>query len=353
MYSDKISIVYLWAELTGYIEGVLRYLGNEVDSVDVVHWDKRGNNSTRYHFGDIDNIDYHARSSNSDEDLLNLLLKRRPAIIVVSGWMDKGYIAVCRRYKRISTNVKIVAGIDDQWIGSMRQHLGRWYFRLRYRSIFDYMWVSGAPQFSYAQRFGYSSDKIIGNLYSADTYLFEKCASVKKRFIYVGRFIPVKGALLLLDAYQRLPAEIQREWPLVFIGDGELREQICSIENPNISVKRFLQPTELREELLLGGVACLPSHKDQWGVVVHEFSLLGLPMLLSSGVGAASEFLIPGFNGYLFESGSSRSLQRMLERFVSLAPMEFAQLGSNSMLLGSRINVEISAMSLLSVLSLN
>ena len=37
--------------------------------------------------------------------------------------MDKVYLHACRKYKRKFSNVKIVAGIDDQWTGSFRQKL--------------------------------------------------------------------------------------------------------------------------------------------------------------------------------------------------------------------------------------
>jgi glycosyltransferase involved in cell wall biosynthesis len=350
MRNSDISIVYLWAEVTGYVHGVLRVLARRVQSIDVVHWDKRGVNSTQYFSIGDDNVQFHPRSGLGEALILEILKKRKPAIIVISGWMDKGYIRVCRKFKKSHPTVKIVAGIDDQWVGSLRQHVGILYFALFYRSLFDFMWVSGSPQYAYAQRFGYTIHNIIGSLYSADTGVFNEKASIARRFVYVGRFVKIKAADLLVSAYCKLPLELQQKWPLLFIGDGELKEFIISSGNPNIKVISFLQPAELRLELLKGGVACMPSHKDQWGVAVHEFALLGMPLLLSTGVGAATQFLIPGFNGFIFKKSNVDSLVTQMKRFAEMADGQIAEFGNNSIILGRAISNEVSASSLLSVL---
>lgn len=348
--ANNVSMVFLWAEVGGYLEAVLKSLSSQtVGSISVVHWDRRDSNTTQHLIDDIDNITFYGRSETNDKLILSLLKKTKPEIIVVSGWMDSGYIWACKRYKKANPLVKIVAGIDDIWTGSLRQRLGQIYYRLFYRKIFDFMWISGQPQFSFAQRFGYDIESIISNLYSADTEMFKMRADVSKRFIYVGRFVKVKALDLLVESYRRLPANVQNEWPLLLIGDGDQKPMILEQKNPNIKVLPFLQPEELRQELLKGGVGCLPSHKDQWGVVLHEYALMGLPMLASSGCGATTEFLISGFNGFMFRKGDVNDIHRMMKEFTSLTDADFNQFAENSLKLGNRITSEISAASLLSV----
>jgi glycosyltransferase involved in cell wall biosynthesis len=111
----------------------------------------------------------------------------------------------------------------------------------------------------------------------------------------------------------------------------------------------FLQPKELREELLKGGVGCLPSYKDQWGIVLHEYALMGLPILASSGCGAATEFLKSGFNGFMFRKGNVNDMYRVMKEFTSLTEEDFGRFAENGIKLGHRITSEISAASLLSV----
>lgn len=350
--TKHISIVYLWAEVTGYVTSTLKQLRNHISgSIDVIHWDKRTINSTQYNLLKLDGIDFHHRSSFNDIEIYNLLVLKSPQIIVVSGWMDRGYIKACRKYKKINKSVKIVAGIDDQLIGSARQLIGKLYFRLMYRSIFDFFWVTGKPQFSYAQFFGYKLDSIISDLYSADTDIFSCCSNFQKRFIFVGRFVKEKSLDILIEAYCCLTEELQREWPLFLIGDGVLKEEIKKKKNSNIIILPFLQPSELNKELQNGGVACLPSNLEPWGVVIHEYALQGLPMLLSSGCGAATEFLIPGYNGFNFKAGDMNSLLSTMMKFINLDHNELVRMGLNSLELSKRVTPEYSALSLLSIIN--
>ena len=170
------------------------------------------------------------------------------------------------------------------------------------------MWVSGKPQYHYAQRMGYEQENIISNLYSADTRIFKKAVNISRRFVFIGRFDPVKGLSVLLDAYYRLQEEIKAEWPLVLIGGGELSEEIEKRKSKYVIVKPFMQPAELIDELTQGGVACITSHSENWGVAIHELAIWSFPLILSSACGAATESLITDYNGYLFKKGNAQSL---------------------------------------------
>ncbi len=347
---NNLSIVFLWAEVGGYLEAVLKSLSSQsLGIINVVHWDIRNLNTTQHNITNIDNVIFHPRSEANDELIFKLLEFSKPEIVVVSGWMDKGYIKVCKKYKKNHPKVKIVAGIDDMWTGSLRQRLGQIYFRFFFRKLFDFLWISGQPQFSYAQRFGYNIENIISNLYSADTNTFKKRAGITKRFVFVGRFVKVKAIDLLVKSYSMLSESEQREWPLILIGDGDQKSIILNQKNTNIKVLPFLQPEELRQELLKGGVGCLPSHKDQWGVVLHEYALMGLPILASSGTGASTEFLISGFNGFLFNKGCVNDMYRAMKEFTSLTEFDISRFAENSTKLGQRITSDLSAASLLSV----
>lgn len=347
------NIVFLWAEVIGYVKGVLDELRRQTEgTIDVIYWDKRNINSTRYDVGSSNVIGFHPRSRMDEAAILTLLRLRKPEIVVISGWMDDAYIGACRRYKKESRRTKIVAGIDDQWTGSLRQHLGRWYFRFFYRSLFDYLWVSGKPQFSFAQRFGYGIEHIISNLYSADTTIFNQRSAVSRRFLFVGRFVKIKALDQLINAYCMLSPDQQREWPLVLIGDGDQKTVLEATQNPNVKLVPFLQPDALMDELRKGGVGCLTSHLDQWGVVIHENALMGLPLLVSSGCGAVTEFLIPGYNGFMFKRSDVASLHQALDRFCHLTDAELSAFAERSRQLGQRINNEVAAASLLSVVYL-
>jgi glycosyltransferase involved in cell wall biosynthesis len=350
----KIRVVILYSVVVHYVTGMIKALkqcGEEIN-IDVVFWDKKNINSSQYVIGKVAGIGFHARSSMTDASLLDLLRSRKPDVIYVSGWMDKGYLRAIRRYRAEGSRVQVVCGIDDQWKGTLRQRVGQIYFRLFYRKLYDFMWVSGKPQYQYAQRFGYGHERIISNMLSADTAVFNKKSSVTRRFVFVGRFVPVKGLNLLLDAYDSLPEDTKSEWPLVLIGDGGLRQEIENRKSEYITVKPFMQPEALMEELMQGGVACIPSHDESWGVAIHEMALLGYPLILSSACGAATEFLISGYNGFLFRRGNIQSLRDALLKISALPTEELEAFSQRSHQLGHRITPEHAAYSLLSVLPL-
>ncbi|MGC9966112.1 MAG: glycosyltransferase family 4 protein [Syntrophobacteraceae bacterium] len=352
--SEGINVVILYSIAVHYVIGMLKALkkcGDNID-IDVVSWDRKGINSSQYLIEKVEGVQFHARSSLTDENLLALLRSRRPDIIYVSGWMDKGYLRAIRRYRAEGGRGRVVCGIDDQWEGRLRQRLGQVYFRLFYKNLYDFMWVAGKPQYHFAQRFGYGQERILCNMLSADTAVFNKKSDFSRRFVFVGRFDPLKGVDLLIDAYSALPEETKSQWPLVLIGDGELKREIEKRNSKHIVVKPFMQLPALVEELMKGGVACMPSHHEQWGVAIHEMASLGYPLILSSACGAATEFLITGYNGFLFRRGDVKSLRDALMQMSFLSTEELEAFALRSRILGQRITSEHAACSLLSVLKL-
>jgi len=349
--NKNVKIVYLWAEVTGYVTGVLDALCKDYEvSIDVVHWDKSNQDCTFYQIDESKPVNYYKRSKQTKDDILRLLCKRQPDIIVVSGWEDKGYIWACRRFKRLYPETKFVAGIDDQLRGTIRQRLGQIYYKLFYRPIFDFMWVAGSEQFAFARRFGYSQNNIISNLYSGVFYKDNQEHKHFQRFVYCGRLAHSKGLDLIILAHKRLPEELRKIWPLVIIGSGDMINFLEDNKDQYIQHISFIQPSDLYLELSKGGIGTMPSRWEQWGVAIHEYTQFGMPLLLSNECGAANEFLISGLNGFKFIDGNLDDLHKGMKKFTSMSENEYLEMSKNSSLLSRKINPEISAASLLSVL---
>ena len=342
---NKTQILYLWSDLSGYLFGTInKLIYNFNCNVSVIHW---GNN-----YVNVDkNVYLYKKNIYNNKSLFDFIVNYQPDIIVISGWMDKDYIKVAKKYKKNNHSVNIVFGLDNQWHGSLRQYIGIIYFRIFFRKLVDFLWVSGKPQFSFAQRLGFSITNIIPNLYSADTDNFTPNNNFTKRFVFVGRFISIKGIELLIDSYLSLPIIIQKEWPLILIGDGVLAEKFNNyIYNENIRIISHLQPKDLKMELLKGGVGCLPSYYEPWGVVIHEFTRLGYPLILSDICGAHTEFLIPGYNGFLFAKGNKSKLTNILLKFTEMPINEILEFSKSSIILSNKITSELSAASLISII---
>lgn len=350
-----INIIYLYTSVNGFVLSTLKALhdSGNIKDIYLIYRVKGATDGNRFLVEGVQWLKLIPRHTISEIEIFELLRTIRPQIVYVGGWVDRGYLRAVSRYRALGGKTQVVCGIDDQWIGSLRQYVGRIYFQLFYRKLFDYMWVSGKPQYHYAQQFGYAHQNIISNLLSADTSVFDRKAELTRRFVFVGRFAQVKGIDLLIKAYKTLPETVRAAWPLVLIGDGSLKEKIEAQASSQIIIKTFLQPAELRDELMRGGVACVPSYNEQWGVVIHEMALLGYPLVVSSVCGAATEFLISGYNGFLFRVHDVDSLTKALLKIVSLTDTERALFSDRSRELGLRITSEHAARSLLSVLPLS
>ncbi len=346
----KKRIVFLYSSLNGFVVSTLRALheSGRCQAIDVVHWDNTRTSGNSFQNTKEPFANFWARSQFTDDCLIEFLERKCPDIIYISGWMDSGYLKALRKYRLVHKANITVCGIDDQWRGSARQWLGRYYYRVMYKGLFDRIWVSGAPQYHFARQLGYGDHEILFNLLSADGRLFKPTTSVNRRFVYVGRLEREKGPDILVSAYAKLSDEVRRRWPLHIIGDGSFRREIETNLPFGVIFHGYLQPEALSLELAKGGIGCQPSRFEQWGVSIHELALLGFPLIVSSACGAASEFVIDGFNGFYFRNENPDGLLIAMSQFITLSDEELGRFSSASKTLGKRISPDICAYSLLS-----
>lgn len=351
-----MKILYLYAELGGFQIAVMKELVNEYRAeIIVVSWDK--NRQTPYNPPIYEGISYFKRSDFSTSTLTEFSINLKPDMVYISGWMDKMYIKVCRRMKKM--RIPIVAGCDTQWRGSFRQYVASLISSWYQHCFINYIWVTGVKQYEYAKRLGFKDKYIIFNGCSADVKLFEgvyvknldqKSKQYPTTLLYVGRFHEEKGVKLLVEAYRELKMAEEIKWDLMLIGNGKLLRELTELKIEGICIKNFMQPELLAEIVATSGAFILPSFFEQWGVVIHEFAAGGLPLITSDCCGASTEFLIPGYNGFLFENGNKEALKAAILRLTSLSEEELLEYGSRSNMLSKKISPSISAASLISIL---
>lgn len=349
-----MKILYLYSEVLGYTMATIRELANRGNEVHVLHWDHK--KLTPYKPPPVSNIFMYNRSEFSAQQMKKLAKDIDPSVVVVSGWMDGGYLSVARQLRQ--AGLPVVAGFDNHWEGTKKQWLAIFLARARGLSqFFSHAWVAGINQFEYARRFGFARENIIYDLYSADLQLFNRTyqnnldnrrSKYPHRFLFVGRFELIKGLDVLIKAWELL-GEKRGDWELYLIGGGSLKTKFKDISG--LVVKDFLSPEELVQEVACAGCFILPSNREPWGVVVHEFAAAGLPLITSNAVGASTAFLIPGLNGYIFKAGDPIDLIKKMNKIINMSDFQLYEMGAYSHKLSKRMTPETSAANLMSIVN--
>lgn len=222
--------------------------------------------------------------------------------------------------------------------------------------MFTHCWVPGEKQKLYAEHLGFSTNKISTGFYSADLEYFNqihlatmeaKTTSFPKRFLFVGRYLEFKGIIELWKAFKEFKAESNSEWELWCVGTGEMYSQ--RMESDGIKHFGFIQPTNLKEIIAQTGVFILPSRKEPWGVVMHEYAASGFPIICSSAVGAAEAFLASGKNGYSFSSGSVNEIKLAMSKMAEKSQDELISMANYSHELAQQISPEKWTQTLLNI----
>ncbi len=336
--------LFLYTELAPYFLACVERLVKDFDlEVHIVRWPL--NKEAPFQLKYADRVHVHERERFDDAALLSFATDLAPDIVFASGWVDKGYLKVCRALR--SAGRPTVMCSDTAWRGDARQFAATVAARLWLKRTFSHAWVTGEAQARYARKLGFKPDAIRNGFYSADVDrfapLYERFKTAKAvhfphRFLCTARYIPTKGHQLLCDAFAELcTAGEAGDWELWIAGTGELRDQVmnsASGEHSRIKHLGFVQADAMQTVLEQCGVFVLPSTYEPWGVVVHEHTCSGFPLLLSSAVGARERFLREGENGHIFIAGDKGTLKNMLRMMILSTDDELRAMGETSAQLG-------------------
>jgi glycosyltransferase involved in cell wall biosynthesis/GT2 family glycosyltransferase len=138
------------------------------------------------------------------------------------------------------------------------------------------------------------------------------------RILYAGRLQRLKGVLDLVEACLRLPGE---DWRLTMIGADtqtapmgqSMRmtiETMCG-EDPRVQVEDAIPREELQRRFAEHDLLVVPSTFEVCANVAFEAMRAGLPVL-ATPVGAQTETVEPGVNGWLADGTGAEAIGRVL-----------------------------------------
>lgn len=343
--APRKQVLVLYTELAPYVLASLKaFVEHAGVAITLVRWPVNAEAPFDLSFHPA--ITVHDRRTLSTEALMDLAARCTPDLVLASGWVDKGYLKVCRAMH--AKGVPTVMTFDTAWRGGPKQWASAAMGRTWIPATFSHAWATGERQARYARLLGFKRDRIRTGFYAADTRPFlsaypaataKRTGKYPHRFMCVARYIPTKGQQVLCDAFAALcETGRARDWELHLVGVGEsfdLVRNSISGQHPRIVHSGFVQAGDMPELLSAAGVSVLPSLYEPWGVVVQEHACMGLPLLLSDAVGARERFLKVGENGDVHRAGDRMDLERSLLTMIERNDSELRAMGERSALLGA------------------
>nr|WP_306819768.1 glycosyltransferase [Campylobacter upsaliensis] len=138
----------------------------------------------------------------------------------------------------------------------------------------------------------------------------------QKVVLFLGRFSKEKGVLRLIDIWKKVQEEAKcREWNLVFVGDGVLKEamqdKINKLNlNDTIIIKGFTNDVE--KEYLSASIYAMSSYSEGFGMVLIESASYALPSI-AFDIAGLSDIIENEKSGFLIEDGNLQEFAKKLQ----------------------------------------
>lgn len=183
---------------------------------------------------------------------------------------------------------------------------------------------------------------IIPNPLFTDNLPDSYCGPRKKSIVTMGRLVPQKNQLLLIDAFSRIAGDFN-DYQLVIFGDGGLRQTLQDkISSLRLDDKISLPGNQSNVLELIRDASLFVMSSDFEGMpnALIEAMALGLPCICTDCPCGGPHMLIEnGENGLLVPVGDVDQLEAAMRRLLN-DPDEAQRIGSNAVKIRDRLNVE-------------
>ncbi len=337
----RLRVCVFWQGLSGYLSASLRALVDQDVDLLVVH---QAAGPQAPFDDDVLTEGFRSVSWESAPDTTEieaLLEEFDPHAVIVNQWNVGAYRRVARRLR--GRTLRIVT-VHNPWEGRLRQRVLQLLSPPMLRPAFDVSFVLDERQATYAERLGFTADRMLWGVNTCDQPRFARLAEERgdkglpEVFLFVGRLVEDKGVDVLAAAYRHYRSTTDAPWPLLVAGVGPLVNEIGSIDG--VEMLGFVQPADLPSVFARAGCLVLPSRHEPWGVVVHEAASAGLPVVCTRACGATTRLVLDGYNGAVVNAGNVVGLSRAMARIASAPAPERQTMGAASHLLSRQYTPE-------------
>jgi glycosyltransferase involved in cell wall biosynthesis len=209
----------------------------------------------------------------------------------------------------------------------------------------------------YYEHYGVPGERIFAMPYAVDNAFFQGAANAASArrdefraslglepgravILYASKLQARKRPDDLLEAFARMSPDGVHEPRayLLFAGDGErrpaLETRVAELGWNAVKFLGFRNQTELPPLYDLCDIFVLPSGREPWGMVINEAMNAGRPVIASDRVGAATDLISDGVNGFVYPAGDVEALHERIRRVIE-APARASAMGAASL---ARIN---------------
>lgn len=272
-------------------------------------------------------------------DLLIFANKLDPEVILISGRMNSDYLYIAKNFHKRAIRVTLQ---DTLFTNSIKQKIQRCFSRFLYKRYFDKFWGIGLQQANYAKFIGFKEKDIYSGFYVAAKIFFENYIpnkihyKSKFKFLYVGRLVKEKNIVQFSSVLESINNQFKSNHEILIIGEGYLYNKLRKFNCVKLlGLKTQKEIINIAKE---SDVFSLPSVYEPWGVVVHEMTALGLPVLCSSNCGSSFNLVKDDFNGYVFDPFDKQSIRSAIIKIININSNLYAKFSKNSNLLSRKIN---------------
>lgn len=335
------KILVFYSEIFPYFLERLEFIAGKGTEIKVFCW-KDERCKTDFEYSGLLDVNYNY-SHRTD---LTKVLDFSPQTVYVSGWMDIEYLKTCYYLKR-KTDCNIVVGFDDVWFGTVRQFIGAVISRIGFKQFFfTHAWVSGYPQYHYAKIFGF--ENIIFGLLTPTRKFYDYKAPTKQieakiNLLYVGRLSVEKGVQRLINFCEH--PLLKDKINLHIVGDGPMRDRVVK---DYVIFHGYQNDDYILNLASSCHVGILLSDFEKWGVSLHEYCLLSLPVIISSVVGARENLVIHQVSGFVVDHGDV-NIEECIKWLSTKLITEYSNISNKSRCLGESIPYSLGIDNLISL----
>jgi len=337
-----MRVAFLWNGLTGYHNACLKELASRGE-IELFVCHEAITKTAPYDESQFAWMKTRIAWRNARDlvDLQRRLHDFKPDILIFASWNKPVYRAIAKSFAGKAFRVM---GMDNCWLGTIKQHFGALISNYYVRPLADAVWLPGERQAVFAKKLHFEPKAIMWGSLSCDQKPIAEMYHLRLKekrplphsFLFVGRFVRAKGLDTLVNAYEKYRNTSSDPWPLVCCGAGPLQSILEGREG--IRIEGFVQPNRMPAALAAAGCFILPSDFEPWALVVHEAVSAGLPVIASERVGAAVHLVQPNYNGYIFAGGDADDLARLMLRIGSMSDERLEAMSYGSYLMSKQFS---------------